>query len=188
MTATASLERRAKSPLNLVYITTHTCEEINIPLSHMRGELCVPSCVEGNVVWKAATFSILLRAQRPVMFIHPPPHTTSLFSLPTFFSRISSALSTPTDILSFSRLARARSGVGGIVGWRRKTSPSGEGERKPICGQVWISFPFYGKSSTMGGMIPKLLFSLEGGQTPRENQFSFSNAETTELMDISFAF
>lgn len=41
----------------------------------------------------------------------------------------------------------------------------------------------------MGGMIPKRVFSREkGGQTPRENQFSFSNAKTTKLMDFMFNF
>lgn len=106
-------------------------------------------------------------------YVHTPSaaHHQSLQppSLATFFSRISSALSTFSRSLGF----RARSGVGGIVGWRRKTSPSGKGERKPICGQVWISFPFYGKSSTMGGMIPSSCFPVKGGKHPEKINFHF---------------
>lgn len=131
----------------------------------------------GKCCVESGDFLYLMRAQRPVMFIHPPPHTTSLFSLPTFFSRISSALSTPSRPLSLLLSARSGPEVVWVELWagEGKTASSGEGERKPICGQVWISFPFYGKSSTMGGMIPKLIFSREGGtNTPRKSIFIFN--------------
>lgn len=172
MTATASLGRRAKSPLNLVYITTHTCEAINIPLSHMRGELCVPSCVEGNVVWKAATFSILMRAQRPVMFIHPPLHTT-LQPPYLLLSHFVCALTADRHSLFLS----ARSGpkwCGWNCGLEKENFSEWRGRKKT---HLWSSLDFVSilwKIQHSGWYdLKALVFSRSGANTPRKSIFIF---------------
>lgn len=190
MTAVASLDRRAKSPLNLVYITTHT-REATTSLYHIWEVKCVCLRVWREILCGKRRIS-LFDARATSCYVHPPSaaHHQSLQPPYLLLSHFVCALvERADDFLFLSRLARAPKWCGwncGLV--KEKLLRVAREKENPFVVKFGFRFHFM-ENPAQWVVWSRSGYSLvKRGRTPQENQFSFSNAETTELMDIMFNF